>query len=300
MDSTAASARLGRDVEAAYTTTEDLNDAGWILITDDAAEIASDQERISGYLSGELLDGLSVNLANNVVADWKWAVGEDGVLTKDEYDEALENLDNTAEAQYKCWYNVAGGLIIVDFAWSPSFIVGENENEDWWPEDVTLDTVEALTVSKLSDVIYIEWASQASSNVATLQYVIQLNVVNADSRLVMNTAMQNLNKDWSEPEVFKQGSTEFNALLGSPNGNPQAWLLINHKEDLGVKTVFSIMLWTSSTIVEGESNEITDDKTAQNRKMCWIDESNYFGLCQHMLFTFEDVSTSDEDAMDLS
>lgn len=83
MDSTAASARLGRDVEAAYTTTEDLNNAGWILITDDAAEIASDQKRISRYLSGELLDGLSVNLANNVVADWKWAVGEDGVLTKD-------------------------------------------------------------------------------------------------------------------------------------------------------------------------------------------------------------------------
>lgn len=202
-----------------------------------------------------------------------------------------------AEAQYKCWYNVAGGLIIVDYAWSPSFIISENEDNDWWPEDVT-----APAVSKLSDVIYIEWASQASAagtDVATLQYVIQLNVVNVGSRLAMNMAMQARNNDWSSPEVFTQGSTEFNALLGSPNGNPQAWLLINHKADLGVKTVYSITVWTSSTIVSGQ-NEIQDDDDAKTRSMCWVEDAGYYGLCQHMLFTFEDVSTSTEDAMDLS
>ncbi|KAJ5159934.1 uncharacterized protein N7482_006938 [Penicillium canariense] len=207
---------------------------------------------------------------------------------------ALEELDDTAEAQYKCWYNVAGGLILVDYAWSPSYIIGENDDNDWWPEDVT-----APAVSKLSDLIYMAWASQAGTDLTSLQYVVQLNVVNVGSRLAMNMAMQARNNDWSEPEIFTQGSTEFNALPGSPNGNPQAWLLINHKADLGIKTVYSIMLWTSSTVVSGQS-EIDDDNSAQKRKMCWVEDADYYGLCQHMLFTFEDVSTSDEDAMDLS
>ncbi|KAJ5642540.1 hypothetical protein N7490_006540 [Penicillium lividum] len=217
-----------------------------------------------------------------------------------EYTTALEDLDDLAEAQYKCWYNVAGGLIIVDFAWAPSYIYGEYSGSDWWPTSITANTIEDLDVSKLSDVMYIAWASAAGDAVDTLQYVIQLDVVNANTRIVMNTAMQNRNQDWSSPEVFEQGSTEFNALLGSPNGNPQAWLLINHKADLGVKTVYSIMLWTSSTVVSGESNEIKDIDRAKERSMCWVQEEDYYGLCQHMLFTFEDVSTSDEDAMDLS
>ncbi|KAJ6035925.1 hypothetical protein N7540_000204 [Penicillium herquei] len=294
MDNTAASAKLQRDVAAVYTTTTQLQNAGWILVADDAAEIASDRVRISGYLDGTLMDGIGVDLASNVAADWRWIVGEDGVLTSSEYATALENLDDTADAQYKCWYNVAGGLIIVDYAWSPSYIISQNEDEDWWPEDVT-----APTISKLSDVIYMEWASQAGTDLTSLQYVIQLNVVNVGSRLVMNTAMQARSSDWSEPVVFQQGSTEFNALLGSPNGNPQAWLLINHKADLGIKTVYSIMIWTSSTPVSGQ-NEIKDDATAKTRNMCWVEDADYYGLCQHMLFTFEDVSTSDEDAMDLS
>ncbi|KAJ5714423.1 uncharacterized protein N7483_011604 [Penicillium malachiteum] len=300
MDSTTASARLGQDVAAQDTTTTDMENAGWILITDSDSEIANDRTRISGYLDGTLLDGLSVDLASNVPADWKWVVRESVVLTKAEYDEAVDNLDDMAEAQYKCWYNVAGGLIIVDYAWAPSYIYNENNDYEWWPTSITTSTINALTVSKLSDVIYNEWASQAGSSVDTLQYVIQLNVVNANSRIVMNTAIQNRNSDWSQPEVFKQGSTEFNALLGSPNGNPQAWLLINHKADLGIKTVPSIMLWTSSTIVAGESNTIDDDDKAKERSMCWVEEEGYYGLCQHMLFTFDDVSSSDEDAMDFS
>lgn len=120
-----------------------------------------------------------------------------------------------------------------------------------------------------------------------------------------------------EEEVFYPGSEAFDALLGSPNGNAQAWILINHKAQLGVKTVSSIRIWTSSTIVAGQPNVFPDTEDggveAEARNMCYIyyddpeedgifedDGDGYWGLCEHMLFTFEDVSTSDEDAMDLS
>lgn len=93
MDNAAASVKLRRDPAAVYTTTAQLENAGWILVTDSDEDIASDRTRISGYLDDEeddddaenfyMMDGISVDLANNNVADWKWVVGEDGVLNID-------------------------------------------------------------------------------------------------------------------------------------------------------------------------------------------------------------------------
>ncbi|KAJ6088662.1 hypothetical protein N7486_009923 [Penicillium sp. IBT 16267x] len=173
------------------------------------------------------------------------------------------------------------------------------ENSDWWPEDVELPAV-----NKLSDVMYIEWATQAGADVATLQYVIQLNAMNKDLRRVMNLAMQA--DGWSEPGTFYQVSRAYQALLGCPNGNPQAWALINHKTALGLG---STVLRSGSVVNANGNNQIDDEAIAKEREMCWVEEEGYFGLCQHILFTFEDVPSSDvidlsssdnDDIMDLS
>ncbi|KAJ5715989.1 uncharacterized protein N7483_013170 [Penicillium malachiteum] len=332
MDNAEATKKLIGDPAAKYTTVTDLTDAGWIQYTGTVTEIAAIETKLRGYLDLTLLDGLGVNLVNNVLVDWRWIVGADGVLTADlrlmdipfiQEFEALSPNAPTGVAMSQNWYNVEGGLIIVNSAWSPKYMYGQSSGQSWWPSTVTEKTVEELTVSKSSDVMYIEWASQAE-DVTTLQYVIQLDVVNLGSRSVMNTVMQD--NDWSTPTFFYQGSTEFDALLGTPNGNPQAWILINHKAELGVKTVYSIMIWTSSTVMEGAPNVYLDTDEGGNaaslRNMCYVyydeqEEEEYsdseiedsdsedeqplgfWGLCQHMLFTFEDVSTSEEDAMDL-
>ncbi|KAJ6002620.1 hypothetical protein N7451_005167 [Penicillium sp. IBT 35674x] len=330
MDNAAAETKLGRDPAAEYTTVAEMEAAGWIPYTGTVAEIAGAEEKMRSYLSGTLMDKIGVDLDNNLLADWRWIVNEDGVLTAEAFEE-LENTGDTAAAQYQCWYNVEGGLIIVNLAWSPSYIVGENSDREWWPEDITQETVTELNVKQLSDVMYIEWASQAT-DVTTLKYVIHLNVVNLGTRSAMTLAMASRGSTWSQPEVFyKDGdgdgdgeSTAFDALLGSPNGNAQAWTLINHKAQLGVKTVSSIEIWTSSTIVAGEPNVYPDtdegEEKANVRSMCYVyydaqEEEEYadaededmedpdmgfWGLCQHMLFTFEDVSTSQEEAMDLA
>jgi len=66
--------------------------------------------------------------------------------------EELENTGDTAAAQCQCWYNVEGGLIIVKLAWSPSYIVGENSDPEWWPEGITQETVTELETAVGCDV----------------------------------------------------------------------------------------------------------------------------------------------------
>lgn len=51
--------------------------------------------------------------------------------------EEFEDAGDTAVAQYQCWYNVEGGLTIVNLAWSPNYTVGENSGRGWRPEDIT-------------------------------------------------------------------------------------------------------------------------------------------------------------------
>ncbi|KAJ5768712.1 hypothetical protein N7520_003271 [Penicillium odoratum] len=272
MDDAAAAAKLDRDPAAEYTTVAEMEAAGWVSSTDklSAAEIADANTKMEGYLSGTLMSSIGVDLSNNELVDWRWTVGEDGVLTAEDLE---ENTGETAAAQYQNWYNVQGGLIIVNLAWSPGYVVGQNSDQEWWPEDVTDDTVTALNVKQLSDVMYIEWASQAT-DVTSLEYVIPLNVVNPGTRSAMTLAMASVASTWSTPEVFYPGSEAFDALVGSPNGNAQAWILINHKAQLGVKTISSIRVWTSSTIKAGQPNVFPDTEEwaaeADKRNMCYI------------------------------
>ncbi|PYI13126.1 hypothetical protein BO99DRAFT_298696, partial [Aspergillus violaceofuscus CBS 115571] len=92
-------------------------------------------------------------------------------------------------------------------------------------------------IQQLSDVMWIEWAAQAAAagvDASSLQYIFQMNVVNLDTRAVIDRAMGGV------PAHQWQGYTDFSveseagyALLGSVNGNPQAGILINHKGALG-------------------------------------------------------------------
>ena len=341
----------GKSVVATYTTKDGLNTAGWAIVPNVEPELVDDRERITKYLNGISLGGKSVDMAETVAVDWQWKVsGVDPTtqkvctyvashiffefspfLCRDDYpmdtyhtvmlrtylktlyanDQILFiQQTRSVDAEYKCWYNVAVGLIIVDLAWSPDYIIKQNEDEAWWPAGTV-----APAVSKLSDVMYIEWATQAAASATTdvtaLKYAIQLNVVNLASRGVISQAMKGKG---ASPGTFKQGSTEFQALLGCPNGGAQAWVLINHKDTLGLKTISSIVIWTNSDLIDDEY-EIQDGDTADERNMCWVTvevdddedwdpdsdeypDGGYYGLCYHMLFTFTDVPSS--DAMDLS
>lgn len=71
-----------------------------------------------------------------------------------------------------------------------------------------------------------------------------MDIVNLVTRDVIVEAKDG---NWDEPSNFYFCSDELYALLGSPNGAAQAWILINHKEALGtnLKTVSQILVWTN-------------------------------------------------------
>jgi hypothetical protein len=44
-------------------------------------------------------------------------------------------------------------------------------------------------------------------------------------------------------KTFRPGSLEYYALLGSPNGSGIAWFFIQHKAQLGIKTLSDITIF---------------------------------------------------------
>jgi hypothetical protein len=147
-----------------------------------------------------------------------------------------------------------------------------------WPSNGVLPNIR-----QLSDVMWIEWANQATVNEvqpSNIQYIFRMNVVNIDTRniilsVIPSSAYDNVNFGgyWD----FDASAEAGQALLGTPNGNAQAWFLINHKNALGadqtdeenitgLKTISKVRIWKNS----GENCEIGIDYT--------------MAPCLHMLF----------------
>ncbi|KAJ5737096.1 uncharacterized protein N7483_002221 [Penicillium malachiteum] len=265
---------------AEYTTVIELIVAGWEINTTPIDTLAGN---LPNYLGSEVLTMTGLNLANNVVIDWQWVVeGENGIDTT---------------SNYQCWFNVAAGAIFVDLAWGPAF--KKAEAGDNWPDDVALPAI-----SQLSDVMWIEWADQAGDSAANLKYVFQMDIVNFDTRGVINTAMGSTT--WTEFREFTQDDTRFYALLEAPNGVAQSWILANHQATLGIKTVSKIRVRLSSTFQENQSvpndevgvlvvttNAQGEEEVANggNNSLCWVEGE---------FIVTDDDSDDAVDAMDTS
>ncbi|PWY70847.1 hypothetical protein BO94DRAFT_590162 [Aspergillus sclerotioniger CBS 115572] len=285
----------GRSVVATYTTRAQLTANGWTLNPNPDRAL---DEKFEQYVGEELLTELDLDITNNVPVDWKHTV-------------EIDDTHPATKASYQCWYNLPAGAIIVDLAWSPAFKVQEmvaqyqadleeDPDEDWenpWPTGSELPSLR-----QLSDVMWIEWAARTSaSNVeaSSLKYIFQMNVVNVATRQVIEQAMNNVPaKDWVGYTDFDTNSEAGYALLGSPNGGAQAWLLINHKSALGadqsdenditgLKTISKIRIWTNDFLCYVFDLDTDDD-----------DPKSGYVPCYHMLFFVD--TYSGPDYMDLS
>jgi hypothetical protein len=98
-----------------------------------------------------------------------------------------------------------------------------------------------------SDVAYLQWKMRTSSDY-NLEYVLRYNVTNgftADVVEAINLTNKTETLVW--PGIsYNAASEEGQALLGTPNGSSIAFLLIQHKEGLGHKTVENITIFSSA------------------------------------------------------
>ncbi|CAO2648158.1 Nn.00g090800.m01.CDS01 [Neocucurbitaria sp. VM-36] len=96
-----------------------------------------------------------------------------------------------------------------------------------------------------SDVVYLQWKSRASDT-SDLQYVLRYNVVNVFTNFVLD-AINKLNDTRTEEwpgRTYDATSKDGHALLGTPNGSGVAYLLIQHKKQLGHKTIEKITVFS--------------------------------------------------------
>ena len=84
----------------------------------------------------------------------------------------------------------------------------------------------------------------AGDNVGKLRYVIQNDVSNPTTLGTVKAALDGKTAPEWPGKTFSMGTSQGKAILGSPNGIGTAYMLFNHKTQLGRKTVDSITVYT--------------------------------------------------------
>jgi hypothetical protein len=89
--------------------------------------------------------------------------------------------------------------------------------------------------------------------------VFRATITNTASILIAEGALQTIGETtwipWADHVEFGIDSDQAKAILSSPNGGGVAWFLINHKAQLGLKTIKSVSLWAADS---EEAKEFSD------------------------------------------
>ncbi|GFF94221.1 hypothetical protein IFM53868_07470 [Aspergillus udagawae] len=151
-----------------------------------------------------------------------------------------------SDGNYANVYYPSSGLLVADENYSPEKTKPEYKKQG----------TPYVKLKQWSDVVFLNWqqeCSAAGTSVSGLKAVIRFSIANTDAGNIIAqvTGGQTIG-GYKNPMVFKPGESNYNALLGTPNGSGVAWLLINHKAQMGVKTIASISLFRSKEPLGGD------------------------------------------------
>jgi len=144
-------------------------------------------------------------------------------------------------SRYANVFNTQGGLIAAD----------ENFNPKTSSPEIEEQGLPYVQRKQWSDLTFLTWqhlCSTAGTDVGGLKYVFQVSISNTETEDMMDEALSRSGAtygDWENRQTWYAGSEEYNALLGTPNSSGVAWLLINHKRQMGIKTIKAISVFES-------------------------------------------------------
>ncbi|KAJ9295749.1 hypothetical protein DTO271G3_5772 [Paecilomyces variotii] len=149
--------------------------------------------------------------------------------------------------RYYNFYNTQDGAIIVANQYSP-----EDSSEHALPR--------YPKCARWSDVTFLQWQQMAGQNIGNLGHVFYSAVTNDDTLELMAEALEREHEEQDEEwyceskynglakgKSFSPGDEAYEALLYSPNIRGLAWLLIQHKPQLGIKTISKITIFGKQT-----------------------------------------------------
>lgn len=137
--------------------------------------------------------------------------------------------------------NVPGGAIIADDNISPTAKQKDDKSIITLPD-----------LRNWSDVVFLQWqhfATMADVSVKSLRFICRSNVQNLETKQAAVTIFNELGLPYI-PEFANRLTWDMNeggpgqAILGTPNGAGGAYLLAQHKTQLGVKTFKSVQIWS--------------------------------------------------------
>ncbi|KAH9863563.1 hypothetical protein J1614_009495, partial [Plenodomus biglobosus] len=163
----------------------------------------------------------------------------DEVPPEDQHYIVAEREYRATGAFYRFGVNPVGGAIIAKNLESPTFSA-----EYLWEHTPSLDELPALRHG--SDIMLAHWLRD-NPNPQNLQYYIASNIVNENTipllcSILKSKGHQNDPPSWPGVQLDK-GELEFDMLLGSPIGATLAFMLVQHKAELGVKHVTNIVIF---------------------------------------------------------
>jgi len=155
-------------------------------------------------------------------------------------------------AEYTNIFNVDGGAIIADMNIGPDYSYRNTGGE-------------VVPLKQYSDIVFLAWQEMAGHKVNGLKYIFRHGIVNEETVAVVDQILQRRGAQREEWPGLKIPMLDRDALalLGTPNGRGPAWMLNQHKRQLGVKrisdvTIFSVdgavsLLFWISDIQDGET-----------------------------------------------
>ncbi|KAK1980410.1 hypothetical protein LZ30DRAFT_659455 [Colletotrichum cereale] len=139
--------------------------------------------------------------------------------------------------------NPKAGAFIFDDNWSPSA----------WVKDKGKGNIPELNA--LSDVAFLQWEDACQYkgvDVKNLKVVFRSNIVTKSSVTIIEQALKESGykraPGWKDRAVFSMDTRAGAAILGSTHGAAVAWMLLQHKDKLGLKTITEVAVWNSEVL----------------------------------------------------
>jgi hypothetical protein len=132
---------------------------------------------------------------------------------------------------------VAAGLVIPYYIFSPRHEAAANNIKG-----------ELVPFAQYSDVLFLQYsklAGRAKADMTSLKHLLFINIENANTWSIALRVLKNKNDGkmdiplWPGTE-FSLNEVEGRALLGTQIGAPLAWMLIQHKQAFGAKSVVKV------------------------------------------------------------
>ena len=140
---------------------------------------------------------------------------------------------------YQNVFNVKSGVVIADSNFGPDY------------EKKFGTTAETVPLKQYSDVVFLAWQKQAGNNIKNLKYVFRHKIVNPATTALLTAVLEKRKeklKTWPGTKI-SMIEKDAQAILGTSNGHGVAYLLAQHKEQLGVKVIDSVTIFESDHLM---------------------------------------------------